>query len=107
MGPGSGKTLATLRKKKAGKANGGSADGVRGVGPLLEGGGGEKAPRCDGGGRFAAELRITYFALAATLLATSFLVWELAGAFSDSLRGGDARGVVEEGVFVILVLVLI
>ncbi len=35
------------------------------------------------------------------------LLWQLFGVYSDNLRGGDTRGVVEQSVFVSLVLVLI
>ncbi len=94
------KNLSMLRKKGAAKPH------RRGVGSVPRRGGEAKTPY-DEDGRLAAELWITYFALAATLIATSLLMWQLVGVYSDTLRSDDMRGVVEESVFVVLVLVLI
>ncbi len=106
MGPGSGEAMATLRKKKADGTYariGGDARG--GVGSVPGRGGGRETSH--DGRRLAAELWITYFALAATLLATSLLMRELVGVFSESVRGGDAGAIIERGVFLFLVSVLI
>ena len=105
MVSGSRKNLATLRGKKAVKTGGRFTGNVPGVGAVPGRGGGKKTSRGDK--RLAVELWITYFALVATLLATSVLMWELVGVYSDSLRSGDTRGVIEQSVFVFLVLVLI
>ncbi len=105
MVSGSRKTLATLRKKKAVKTGGRSTGDAHGVGPVPGRGGGKKTSHENK--RHAVELWITYFALVATLLATSVLLWQLVGVYSDSLRRGDTRGVIEQSVFVLLVFVLI
>jgi cellulose synthase (UDP-forming) len=106
MVSGSGSNLATLRRTKADKANRRStSDHVPGSDPAAGQGGGQETPQ--DGKRLAAELRITYFALLATLLATSLVLWELGGVYADSFRSGDIWGVFEEGVFISLVLVLV
>ncbi len=105
MVSGAGKTLASLRKKKADTLNNHPAGDVRGAGPPPGRGGGKKTSSDDK--RLAAELWITYLALVATILATSFLMLELVGLYSDSLRSGDTRSVLEQSVFLFLVLILI
>lgn len=104
MVSGSRGNLATLRKTKVDKVNRRSTgDYVPGTAPGQ--GSGQKTSHDDK--RFTAELRITYFALVATFLATSLVLWELTGVYASSFRSGDIWGVFEESVFIFLVLILV
>jgi cellulose synthase (UDP-forming) len=96
----------TLLKKEVDKgARRSTGDGVPAIGPAPGRRGGEKTPH--NSKRLTAESRITYFALVATLLATSLVLWKLGGIYSNSLRSGDIWTIIEQGVFIFLVLILI
>ncbi len=97
--------MATLPKKNADKMYTQSTSYVHGAAPVSGCGDSKKTPHDDK--RLATELWITYFALVATLLTTSLLLWQLVGMYSNSLSSGEIRSVVEQSVFILLVLVLI
>lgn len=98
--PGVRKNSETLLKKLVNRTDRhAKGDDVPGIGPDPERHG-EKTLRSNK--RLTAELWITYFALVATFLATSLLLWDLIGIYSNSLRSGDIWSV-----FIFLVLLLI
>ena len=98
--------LATLLHKEASRdANNSGSEDVPAPGTMPGRGGSGKTPRDSV--RLRAEVWITYFALVATFLLTSLVLWDLIGLYPHSLRSGDTYSVIEETVFISLVLILI